>query len=1466
MANIAPKSIFTSNALIFVLIYILDILLLISSLSPSGINSGLFVSWTQIKATDLVGVGAAIAASFFLPGYALMSITDQKHELAGLPKIILSILFSMGITGAVGYLTAGIFGISVSNAKLPLLIIYSSIIIVYIWRSKLLDRKSYPLHSTISLREKAIFIERNKYEIIVFASLLSFVTFYTYYLYGGTIVGDHWFHHGRALAFLSGSFQNYSESGVDWLYPPFQSALYATFFSLSNLPTVNAYVTISFLNMLPVFAFYYFFKQWVPEKRRKAALLASTLFLISSGLGWLYVASVSLAEHENMQSELSSLELLFNGGRKTFDIILPGTFVIGSHHPEFSTGLVIIGLPAGFMLLGLLKEKMNSKLKIAAITISIATLGLVTHPEFFYFIIISSISPIVFKLPMKNNFTYAALTGAILIALLSDLLMPGSYLVSVKILDLPLVILSLMFVLAMWLLYSFKFRLVKIMRYSIIRISLPLKTHLSSRFRFYLSTVLVGMIAYLYIFTFVVWDTSSLESIVVQTSNLGQRDIPWFLYPIKLGVTGLLGLTFILSYFYKRFENEIFIFGLLIVVALFIGPYYDEHRFSKYILVGMSGLASLLIYGLISSLHGRCNTKFLARGFIIGLVATSTGLSTFMSAGYNSIALDNPDQFGLAPGRIYPPSPTEFSMYNMLYNASVNSVDYNVATLPKQNLHFGLLPELEGFAGIPRSKLLQSPLALNASTLEEFYSILENTRTGFIVLPKATVQNNTLLPEPLKFALSYFPEFYSDDSYIVLRVPELTPPLEGSDTAIVFKKDGALPAIRNKTILPFDSNFFPEIDSYPKIEINGETGLRIYGELWSYPLNNTINYIESEFRHIGEPTMGDAVGLKWIEGKYEYYVYLDHLSLKFWRTSVDFPYEHRLLGSYENKLHEGVWYNLKIMILNDSINVYLNDLLKLSAQVTNLENNFDPYVSKIGISTSNSYAEFKPLVLGTGPSVTLESYEEDYLYPQHYYPLTALALADFNYDVFTEGDLSVFSKKNVILTFDPIKDWLYYLEFVEKGGNLLILVDTKQFTNVLAKVNSLKAQWSDHHTVNTTSRYFNNISALTRNMEPIIRDESIESTHDMIGQQHQAAFAVTAKLGNGSISLLDTEHLFADISNLGHLSNIVNTPTMIEGGESERLVNKNLPKDSPLPAIRFIGYLHIIGNFSASTSSFSMGPSFDTGFISEQTSVIDKNDPMDIEKLDNDLHVNKLLLYGKYFVTINSTSYSQYPVLLPTSNSYYDNVEITLPTGFDMNVKLSNGGKAIIFSENATYPTRVSEGEILFRNITSVLQDIPLSSVIMKRPEISVIGNASFERLYPSIPIDPRDLDRSWLPQIERETDEYRPYASGIPKVIIGGLNMSIKQIDDYWNPYGPYGQSITYDSYLSFSDNATRGENYNLELPMDISQRAKVANTIVPLEDAFNSGLNFLAVIIAISVAAIPIIFRRRFENVRVK
>jgi hypothetical protein len=795
----------------FILLYIISIIVVVYS---SHINRELYLPWEQISILQIIQLASAILISFFMPGYAIISILVPKNRLELLPRFLLAYILSIFITGFIVYLTASL-GADFPTTSNILIVIQVLIFISYI-SFVFLERKDNskrrgakylgyillltPLSSYISknfYKKWIKSIAKNSLELIVFISLFALVVLSTYFLYGGAIIGDQWFHHGRALSFVSSTFNVASLADELRKDPPLFSSFLAGFFNMSGLPTVNTYAAINFVNIVPVLAFSYFFSKWVPGRRRKAALLASVLFMLSSGFGWAYL--LYLTGINQAASEQDSLNVFNDARIKSFDIFQPSSFVV-MDHPGITSPLIVVSLPAGFILLGLIAEKNAQKeskfirLRYLVIVTILSLAGALSHPEFILFITTASVLALIFKLPRRNIIFAGFITSLSLLVLMNVL--PGQYTSATKIAGIPLVYLSLVFTVLISLLSIFRVRLP--------RISMligMIKPNSRIHLRLILSVALVSFLVYFYIFTFLVWGELSLQDVRTQTSKDGQREIPWYLYPMKLGVCGLLGLFFLASYLFRRFEKEILVFGIFSVLALLTGTYYDEHRFSKYIMVGLVGLAAIAVYDITmvffssrkrgAKLGPTLPTVLVS--IIIAFTVISASMSAILYVGYSALAIDNHYRpFDRDLPKRYFPSPSEISLLKFIFNdLSQDGENYNVVTSPDEYKirQDGFAGKLEAFVGIPERKLLQGQDVLENSTLEQFYQSLNNSNAKYIVLPKENIINGiqqnytnaTLLTsgpsseeliEPARFALANFEKVYENNDYVVLSVPD----------------------------------------------------------------------------------------------------------------------------------------------------------------------------------------------------------------------------------------------------------------------------------------------------------------------------------------------------------------------------------------------------------------------------------------------------------------------------------------------------------------------------------------------------------------------------------------------------------------------------------------------------------------------------------------------------------------------
>jgi len=1127
----------TASNLIFISVYVISIIIVGTS-KPLGDTGELFIAWNQLitTPTQLIHMAGAFLLTFFLPGYALVYILVKGNPLGYMPKILLSFLFSILIVAFSVYAVAVIIGAPMEYVIPIIISVDISILVVYIIYRKTKKTLSFNMDAIRSLSklgpkfQKTITTE-NISLFVIFASIFSLVIFYTCYLEKGVIVGDQWFHHGKALLINSGTFKDFTTTDAGKYYPPFFSALLAGYFSLSGFPSVNAYVSLNVLNMMAIFGFYYFFTQWVPSNQRKVVVIATTLFVLSSGFGWVIVLDSSLTN--SYHSQESYLENLHSASIRSSDIRTPTTF-INVGHPTFTSPLIIIGLPAGFVLLGLIKELSpeQSRIKLICIITAITVLGILSHPEFYLFIIIGSILILSFRLSY-GNLIYASILLALFFCLLVDFSSPQNYYTSIKILNVPLLILSLVFVSILWALFRTRI-LSKLYGLKSIRHCSSSTKHKYKTSKNAAKIVIISVLAYLYLFTFVVLETLSIDDIQLQVGTSTQRNIPWYLYPMKFGVVGLLGLAYIASYLFRRFEKEVFVFGIIAVVALIAGPYYDEHRFSKYIMVGMVGFASLLLYKIIlylqrpndDSSQSRSKSyqlRPLGSSILIGLVITSSALSIFMLAGYKALGYNNP-RFEEDFFRMDFPSQSELKLLNFFRTVLPNLNTHFISIYANDSQTEDLFSKLEGFSAVPRFRILQDPQGLKASTLEGLYYSLRNDNIKYIILTKSDANLEKQILKPLHFALDNFPRAYQDDTYIVLMVPDLVPAAkpQAINTGLVYDKINELPPlvtfspngnnsdINSSNILRYNYNFFNNIDNgskFIKIEnkVNG-IGNKSKGEgtqtlilngdqkprtVWSSTIkeSNKVNYVEGKFRLVAENKTRNDLGIK-LEDKAnnkQYYVSFDKDSLDLKQKPLEAKSNKEQVLAQNRQLpieQGGLWHTLKILILKDTINVYLDDILKIKAPKSPFADNFSS-ISKVGIAANKNIGQFEPLKIGFLSESSFEAHQISNMkdtYFHYYYPLSALALSKLPYDTFINGDFSVLSRSNVMLTSDPKLElpgnettaaeesgaqvnnviskekFISYLDFIKSGGTLIVMLPDSNSNSMNNYTNSTKSE------------------------------------------------------------------------------------------------------------------------------------------------------------------------------------------------------------------------------------------------------------------------------------------------------------------------------------------------------------------------------------------------------------------------
>jgi hypothetical protein len=1448
--------------IIFVFLYLIFILICTFFSKPN--LDIIYTSWNFISISDIIALGTGILLSFFIPGYALVLILTKKHRINPVLKVLLAYLSSMLITGLTVYISAIYIHPDTSENKILLISIYLVILAVFVARYRIykiifsgdtynfnnLDGLSYFTKKGNNVWK---ILNRHISELLVFGGLFGLLIIYTYYVYGGITIGDQWYHQNRALLFMSGHFKESVLSDGDFPYPPFQSALLAGLSIISGIPLVNAFASIAFLNMTAVFAFYYFTLSWFPSNMKRAALFASSLFLLASGFDWSYIITSTFSNLQN--SQISQFTTFFLEQIRSSDLIYAPNFII-SAFPDFSTALIYIVLPAGFVLLGLIRFKFANNFSYTAIISIITVLGILSHDEFYLFIIVSCVLPVIFNIK-KRNCVYLAFLFAFAFVYMIDAMLPVKYFSSNAILETPLINLGIFFVFITWVFYIIQQNLPKPF-YSIPISTFGIRRRLTKApINFIIKAIPVWAVVYVIALSFLVWTQLPTNYIDVQRDG---STTPWYFYPMRLGLIGLFGVASILSYLYRRFEKEVFVFGIIIIIAFFTGPFYDEQRFTKYVMVGMIGFASLLIIKLLIFVNNR---EPIINGIIIGLIVVFAGLSTLMFVGYNELIMQTHD-YTFALGRRNFPSMGEMKMLELMRSQiHVGSNTSNIAALPYEyNTHEGgIITKLHAFSGLPYPRISQTPLILNASTLDALYNFLENSNTKYIIIPHMS-KNDEMLSGPTRIALDNFQRIYDDVNYQVLKVPPFRGPSQfaNNDIAIIYKKDKSLlPHGSDNTVLQFNNATFDfKNDTMKFMNIKKENQIEkitLYGHkkdggktLWSKDLDNEegINYFEARFRiHDENKTGKDMVGLKWTEGEKVYAVYLSSTGLELRNQSKNDNKTFLLSKNTDIKKNDWTWFLIKVANLENSTNVYLDDVLKIKVPRSTLEKNAGG-ITKIGIDAVNNSVDFEPVQIAKGVNSTkIHDSKNKFSYD---YPLSALALSRGGYDVFTDDDYSVFSKKTIILPFDPL-DWTDrkfkdYLHHAMSGGTLVVMNSDGNFNGSFSKFFSIEP--SSNKTKFTSIRQddqhvFLNVSGMVRNVElkPSFDVNVIASYRDK-DNKLIAPFAIEKTFdNNGRIIFINNNAYFDAINkdpkkyflSLSNFSKLFQVNTGIS----------TIPKGMEKGIKAFFGNVEMFGTAAINGSSFSIinGPTNSSTMNVGAISVLHKDGTL--QRQFKNVSIIDMKVFGRYGLLINAKGI----LSLLSNESELDYMKMLIPNEFNMTLNPldSKNNQIAIATIKGTQINTIkanNESKIIFYNITSDLPFLNSVPVFIKDPEIQLNGNVSFDGTFYG------------NPEMARR-----------PLYISGNLKAKFDSVDHFNERSldGIRNQDITYLKSVAV-DGETKQDGEGLKLPGDISYRAKKEGLVIPLIDILSSSAN---IILLISLTTITIIASWLIRRIRV-
>ena len=533
------------------------------------------------------------------------------------------------------------------------------------------------------------------------------------------------------------------------------------------------------------------------------------------------------------------------------------------------------------------------------------------------------------------------------------------------------------------------------------------------------------------------------------------------------------------------------------------------------------------------------------------------------------------------------------------------------------------------------------------------------------------------------------------------------------------------------------------------------------------------------------------------------------------------------------------WYRLKIESLSNSINIYVDDVLKIQAPKTT-ENNPEG-IARIGLTSLYSDVQFTPVKIGTvtDPRDTNEvAVNYDYNYP-----VSFLALAGLKYETFSSNDSSIFSKDVILVPDFVLSDDVTinrYLGYAHDGGKLIILKSLGNFSSIASKVFSLKSNESNQeaftHIYDDSNQKMSIkipgwVDKINTETLRIASDIHLIASYRNDKNETIAPFILEKVFPTGGkILLFNSEAYFNSISNLPnqYFSSLSNISSLLAIDKSAQTAHKN----NQFPMKGFVDKLKISGVVSLNSSSVLLDEGINAFPINASRITIFNKDGKHPITYDN-ASVMDLKLTGDYHTNINFTGDSE----LPSTSSYGDYIGIQIPTDFNMSINFAPKGFGTmeIVNQNGSVTKSVSlynNSEIEFYGMKA---KTPLNSfpVLVKEPQLKVNGHAH--------------IGKAYLDGYLTSSDEL--YEGGQVD-LEGQLAASIAFVDNFEEPY----YNVTKTRYITYlqslaMDGKLNQDKVDLKLPGDIYFKSTEK---LPLVTILASPINIVVLLVLITTVIV--------------
>ena len=583
-------------------------------------NDLIFLSeWGTIPLREYIMLPPSILGAFFFPGYVILRVIDRNDSIPTPDAFVFSFLLSYLFTPLTGLVSILLFGEIYANFYLlaSLLLLVFCFLLRAMMRKVCCVRRRNPCYvrntyikqhlgrrkgarvvSFCGVRNNLSSAKRDTGFHVDLVMLIVFCMFLVAVLAFSKEWGyfpgfDIWRHQGSAISIIK-----YGIASVQLPLRWFHLGL-ACFFVLSNFPLVNSALIFNLFNIMPILAFYCLAREIFKERGRFMTSISTLFFSTFAGFGWIYA-------FERMLGEGWSTAICNTASITGNDTLFSNLWIWG-HSPA------VVGFTAFFMLLYLLFHATRNTIAFT-LTLSIFISSWLMHPsEVLIYVIIFGVAFLIFPFVDKSRkiAISAALLSGLSAVLIITLIFPKVGLFEIGLLESLLVLAYLSMVVGIVLGGG--------------KIIGPLKKHIQIRLPNSLPRVLVVLICSLWLLSFFFWFQQKPILFEIQAISGDIGLVPWYTYPMRLGLIGFLAILGALSsdrirvhlkemwpYFvaFGVLALVLFIFGKFVTVTklyFFALNYWEIRILRFYIHAVISLLAAMSIVYLISLIRNQAS-------------------------------------------------------------------------------------------------------------------------------------------------------------------------------------------------------------------------------------------------------------------------------------------------------------------------------------------------------------------------------------------------------------------------------------------------------------------------------------------------------------------------------------------------------------------------------------------------------------------------------------------------------------------------------------------------------------------------------------------------------------------------------------------------------------------------------------------------------------------------------------------